>query len=487
MSFLRRALPSLAQPAFRRAHLAATAGGPPCLAASTTAAASGGALAKQARQFTINYSVPERSHHYSQVTDDDLAHFMSVVGESGVITDDGREKYNSDWTGKHVGATPAVLLPRTTEQVSAIMKHCHERCIAVVPQGGNTGVVGGSTPVYDELVLSLSKLDSIVEFDSTAGVLTVESGAILEVLDNKLREDGFMMPIDLGAKGSCQIGGNLATNAGGIRMLRYGSLHGSVLGVEAVLADGTVMDTTSTLRKDNTGYDLKQLFIGSEGTLGIITKLSILTPPAPAAKNVALLACNTFEDVQKAMVAARSQLGEVLSAFEFIDAPSMELVLGHGGVFPDGMGTAYKFYCVVETSGASEDHDSEKMMDYLTHAMEEEIAVDGVLAQSASEMDNIWNLREGITEAPSKTGYPVFKYDLSLKTDNFYQIAEEAQQKLAGTEALVVGFGHMGDGNIHLSVSAPHSPTLPSFSSATAHQHSLECRHGISPKLQQGD
>lgn len=166
-----------------------------------------------------------------------------------------------------------VLRPKSTEEVSAILKHCSARGIAVNPQGGNTGLVGGSVPVFDEVVLSTSLMNKVIALDEFSGVLVCQAGCVLEVLDNYLAERGFMMPLDLGAKGSCQIGGNISTNAGGVRYLRYGSLHGTVLGLEVVLADGTIVDTISTCRKDATGYDLKQLFIGAEGTLGVVTKV----------------------------------------------------------------------------------------------------------------------------------------------------------------------------------------------------------------------
>ncbi len=187
---------------------------------------------------------------------------------------------------KWSGSPPVVLRPRTTSEVSSLLRYCNENGIAVVPQGGNTGLVGGSVPVFDEVVLSLSRMDSILSLDDVQGIVTAEAGVILERLTTYLEDHGYTTPLDLGAKGSCQIGGNVATHAGGLRFVRYGSLRGTVLGLEAVLADGRVIDVLTALRKDNTGYDLKQLFIGSEGTLGVITKVTLLCPPKPRAVDV---------------------------------------------------------------------------------------------------------------------------------------------------------------------------------------------------------
>jgi FAD/FMN-containing dehydrogenase len=187
---------------------------------------------------------------------------------------------------KWSGDAPVVLRPNTTQQVSQLMAYCSANKIAVVPQGGNTGLVGGSVPVHDEIILSLGRMNQVTTFDDVQGIVTAEAGMILENLTSFLEERGFTAPLDLGAKGTCQIGGNVATHAGGLRFVRYGSLHGTVLGVEAVLADGRIIDVLTTLRKDNTGYDLKQLFIGSEGTLGVITKVALLCPPKPRAVEV---------------------------------------------------------------------------------------------------------------------------------------------------------------------------------------------------------
>ncbi|XP_025229516.1 D-2-hydroxyglutarate dehydrogenase, mitochondrial-like isoform X3 [Theropithecus gelada] len=232
---------------------------------------------------------PVRRLPFSTVSEQDLAAFERIV-PGGVVTDpEALQAPNVDWIRTLRGSSKVLLRPRTSEEVSHILRHCHERNLAVNPQGGNTGMVGGSVPVFDEIILSTARMNKVLSFHSVSGILVCQAGCVLEELSHYVEERDFIMPLDLGAKGSCHIGGNVATNAGGLRFLRYGSLHGTVLGLEVVLADGTILDCLTSLRKDNTGYDLKQLFIGSEGTLGVITAVSILCPPKPRAVNVAFL------------------------------------------------------------------------------------------------------------------------------------------------------------------------------------------------------
>ncbi|CAO3592813.1 unnamed protein product [Absidia cylindrospora] len=304
-------------------------------------------------------------------------------------------------------------------------------------------------------------MNSIRSFDDVSGILTADAGCILEGLDNWLNEKGYMMPLDLGAKGSCHIGGNLATNAGGLRLLRYGSLHGTVLGLEVVLPDGSILDSMSTLRKDNTGYDLKQLFIGSEGTIGVITGVSILTPRRPKAVNVALLGLNTYDDVQKAFKQSRSELSEILSAFEFWDNNALQIYKKHSDAKPL-MENEYPFYVLIETSGSNKDHDDEKLTNYLENMMVDEVAQDGVVAQDETQIKNIWSVREGFTEALGKEA-AVYKYDVSMPVNKINDCLEDMRQHLKDGGVFgqpdspiidVVGYGHVGDGNLHLNIAA---------------------------------
>jgi FAD/FMN-containing dehydrogenase len=272
--------------------------------------------------------VPERSPAYAHVEERDVMFFRALLGDAGVITDhDDLVPYNTDWMKIYQGQSKLALRPKTTEQVAQIMRYCNERGLAVVPQGGNTGLVGGSVPLFDEIVLSLSGMDKVISFDDRSGVVICEAGCILQNLESFVNEKGFMVPLDLGAKGTCQIGGNVATNAGGLRLVRYGSLKGSVLGLEAVLADGTVLDSLNTLRKDNTGYDVKQLLIGSEGSLAIITKVALATPRKPQSMQVVVLACSSFQRVLDAVSLAQRTLSEIVSAIEFFDQECLSLLV----------------------------------------------------------------------------------------------------------------------------------------------------------------
>lgn len=259
---------------------------------------------------------------------------------------------------KYRGLTQLVLRPNTTEQISQILRYCNDHRLAVVPQGGNTGLVGGSVPVFDEIVVNLGRMNKIRGFDEVSGILVADAGVILEMADGYLAERKHIFPLDLGAKGTCQVGGTVATNAGGLRLLRYGSMHGNILGIEAVLPDGTIMDDLNTLRKNNTGYDLKQLFIGGEGTIGIITAISILCPQRSPAVNVAAFGIESYEKCQTAFREAKRQLSEIISAFEFMDGNSQK-VLQRAKDMRLPMDGEYPFYCLIEISGSNPDHDQE--------------------------------------------------------------------------------------------------------------------------------
>eukprot|EP00775_Hariotina_reticulata_P011142 gene11142-11295_t len=427
-------------------------------------------LLQQHRQATTAVA---RSNSFSTVNEDDIDFFTTIVGERGVVQDPmALEPMNKDWMGKYVGHSTLALKPSTTDQVSQVLAYCSLRRLAVVPQGGNTGLVGGSVPVFDEIVLSLSSMNKIVSFDEVSGVLVCQAGCILQTLDEHVSERGYIMPLDLGAKGSCEIGGNVSTNAGGLRLLRYGSLHGSVLGVEAVLPDGSVLDLLRQLRKDNTGYDLKQLFIGSEGSLGVVTAVAIQCAPKPASVQLAFFQCPSFQAVQHVLLSAKQQLGEILSAVEFLDTESLQMVTTHlpGVSNPLQTGSAagqqqqqdasegqqqHPFYMLVETQGSNEMHDREKLEAFLEGVMSDGSVVDGALAESQAQAAAIWRVREGITESLVRRG-AVYKYDLSMPTACMYELVELVRQRTAHLpDVKVVGYGHVGDGNLHLNISAP--------------------------------
>jgi FAD/FMN-containing dehydrogenase len=413
------------------------------------------------------YPEIKRDSKFAEITENHVKLFKDLLGKEAAVIDgvtkdatDDIEPFNGDWMRKYRGHTKLVLKPGSTEEVSKILKYCNDSMLAVVPQGGNTGLVGGSVPVFDEIVINMSRMNQIRSFDEVSGTLVVDAGAILEVVDGYLAERGNIFPLDLGAKGSCQIGGNVATNAGGLRLLRYGSLHGSVLGIEAVLPDGTIVDDLSKLRKNNTGYDLKQLFIGAEGTIGIITGVSILCPQRSKAINVAFLGLESYEKVQEAFKAAKGQLSEILSAFELMDNQSQDLVQQVTKNKRPLEGD-HPFYCLIETSGSNSEHDNEKLQSFLEDVMEKEIVSDGVVAENETQVRNLWGWREGIPECLGHWG-GVYKYDLSIPINELYSLVEETREKIAKASLMgdtdehpvvdVVGYGHMGDSNLHLNV-----------------------------------
>jgi len=350
----------------------------------------------------------------------------------------------TDWTGKYPSRSyeaiktstdqwhgTCILRPANVEQVSSILKYATTNKIPVVTQGGNTGLVGGGVPIQeDEVVLLTSAMNKIIEFDKDTGIILAEAGCILETLQDHVRPHGYEMPIDLGAKGSCQIGGNVATNAGGIKYIRHGSLHANVLGLEVVTPDGKVLDLSRSLKKDNTGYSLKDLFIGSEGTLGVITKVAIESKPISKETFLMLVGFQTFPEVVAFFRQAKRYFG-MLNAFEFWDQVAHEQVVHH-----------LKLQSPLPTCPFQVLFETEKdPLDFL----EESGAEQCVLADSVSQQLNLWSLREGIPEALSKCG-KVWKWDVSVPIDRMMSVVENLEGDI------VSGYGHLGDGNLHLNI-----------------------------------
>ena len=387
--------------------------------------------------------------------------------------------YNTSWLRDYTGESAAVLLPRTTEEVSAILKHCHNRRIAVVPQGGNTNFVGGSTPVFDEIILSTKRMNRIIDINSVEGTVTCEAGCVLEVVDNTLREKaGLMMPVDLGAKGSCFIGGNLSTNAGGVRYMRYGSLHGNVLGMRVVLPDGTILDL-KPFKKDNTGYNLNQLFVGTEGTLGVITQATFMCPPPPKSVQTMFLALPCWAAVPATFRFARECLGEILSAVEMIDGTALDLCLAVSKDRSPLGDARFPYYLLLETNGSCAQHDEEKLQHFLAEVMsrpagsfgvvlEEEaprgggpLVVEGTLASDRSKAAHISSMRGSCAVTPNALGY-VRWYDIAMPSDKMAELINGARAAIdsrgLSDKAKIIGFGHLGDGNLHLNL-----VTIPNY------------------------
>eukprot|EP00979_Chaetoceros_neogracilis_P001609 scaffold279_cov246-Chaetoceros_neogracile.AAC.2 len=376
---------------------------------------------------------------------------------ASIVVDDSKdlEKYNSDWTGQYKGNSRIVCRPQSTEEVASILEYCSREKIGIVPQAGNTGVVGGSIPINDEVILSVERLNEIHSFDDINGIIQCGAGCVLQTLQAKVANWNHLVPIDLGSKGTCMIGGNVATNAGGQYYYRFGSIHANIIGLEVVLPNGTILDLMSTNRKDNTGYDLKHLFVGAEGTLGVITKVALNCPRLPSARNVAFLACNSFESVCQTLSLAKEKLGEVLAAFEFMDKQVLDQVASEKTIpLTDGKKN-HNFCILVETLGSDREHDMEKLESFLEQATDAGHVVDGILAQDTRQV-SIWEIRESCNPIIKSKGYN-YKYDISLPLSEYYSIVEEMRERLLPFKGdiVVANWGHVIDGNLHLNVITP--------------------------------
>ncbi|XP_058454630.1 D-2-hydroxyglutarate dehydrogenase, mitochondrial isoform X2 [Malaya genurostris] len=388
---------------------------------------------------------------FAKTMDSDIQLFKSILPDKNQILLDPQDTvgYNRDYFRYVRGLGTVVLKPRTTKEVSHILRHCNNRRLAISIFGGNTGVCGGSIPVFDEIILSMELMNKIEVIDEYSGILVCQSGCVLEKLEEKLLSKRMIMPLDLGSKGSCQIGGNLATNAGGIRLVRYGNLHGTVLGLEAVLANGTTIDLMSNFQKDNTGYHLKHMFIGSEGTLGVITRVAIACPTETTTQNVLFLGLRSYEAVLQTFLESKKRLGEILTSCELIDRVSLEVTVNH-------LKTAspikdFPFYMLLETTGIQKEHDDEKVQSFLDYVIERGIVSDGVHACEPSKIDHLWKLREMIPAAVYSNRF-CLTYDLSLPLKEFYDIVTVMRRRVGHLTKIVCGFGHIGDSNIHLTI-----------------------------------
>ena len=435
-----------------------------------------------------------RKNKYKTANADDIAFFRSILGESGVLTScngENLDKFNHDWLGRYKGNSSIILRPKNTSEVSMALSYCNKNKLAVVPQGGNTGLVGGSVPVQDEIVISLSRMNRILSFEKYQGIIHCEAGCVLENIETYLDQRGFTIPLDLGSKGSCMIGGNLSTNAGGLRLLRYGSLHDSCLGLEVVLPDGSILSDLHGLRKDNTGPDIKQLFIGHEGLFGIITAASLLAPIKSTCKNLLFLGHNTFDEVLSTFSDAKVHLSEILSAVEFMDRRTLEISFKHGaseGVIDPLSDSEYPFYVMIETSGSNNAHDSEKLNAFLEKSMLKGHVSNGVIAQDATQMQRLWYMRESFAVYLKQHGH-LYTYDVSLPLTKFYDLVYHVENELKNCTDIdvdVSAFGHLGDGNLHLNICTPNfeariEDKLQDIVYPWVHEHngSISAEHGL--------
>ncbi|HSF21527.1 MAG TPA: FAD-binding oxidoreductase [Burkholderiales bacterium] len=389
-----------------------------------------------------------------------LERIGGIVGPQGLVTNPpDLEPYLGDWRGFYRGAAPAVVRPATTEQVAAVVKVCAETGTAIVPQGGNTGMSGAATPTAagGAIVLQLGRMNRVLGLDALNNTITVEAGCILANIQQAARDAGRLFPLSLGAEGSCQIGGNLATNAGGINVLRYGNARDLTLGLQVVLPDGRVWDGLRGLRKDNTGYDLKQVFIGSEGTLGIITAAVLKLFPVPRTTVTALIAVAAPAAAVELLALLRDECGDRISAFEIISRRCVELVLAHIPGTREPLGRAHTWYVLAELAEASADGPLRAELERaLERAVERKLALDAAIAESGAQRAALWRIRETIPEASQKEGLP-YRHDISIPVSRIPEFIAEAGAALerAFPGARVICFGHIGDGNLHYNCFVP--------------------------------
>ena len=389
-----------------------------------------------------------------------------IVGHAHVLTQaEDTAGYLADWTGQYQAPALAVVRPGTTDEVAEVVKLCNARNFAVVPQGGRTGLCGGGVPVPDSpsVILSLTRMSAIRSLDAEGRTVVAEAGVVLEALHDAASKKDLIFPLVFGAKGSCTIGGNLSTNAGGSNVVRYGNTRELCLGIEAVMPDGSVINALTGLRKDNTGYDLKDLLIGAEGTLGIITAAVFKLFPAPRARLTAFLSVAKLEDAVTVLNRLQDHTGGGVEAFEYMPQPAVDVICK---VFPSirrPLEGPVATGILVEVA-SSRPHDAEQMedgsirletevMELLGELMEEGLVLDAMLAQSEQQRADLWKMRESIQEAITEAG-PAYHLDISLPLALIAPFVEDMDAEMArlGFQPLTVG--HLGDGNLHYALSA---------------------------------
>jgi FAD/FMN-containing dehydrogenase len=383
----------------------------------------------------------------------------AMIGDKNVLTDEKDLKtWGTDWTKLFDPNPLCIAFPANTKEVSQLLAYCNQNELAVTPSGGRTGLCAGAVACNGEIILNMSRMSKIIDLDPVGMTVTVESGVTTEALQIAATEAGLFFALDLASKGSCQIGGNIATNAGGVKLIRYGGTREQVLGLEVVLADGSVLDMNTALRKNNSGYDLKQLFIGSEGTLGVVTKAVLRLTPRPRELQLAILAVESFPNILK--VLEQCGLKRIpVTAFEFFTDVAHKIVISHQHSAKTPFATTSPFYVLLEIEKTGADGEIEQ---FLEHLFNNELITDATVANTSQQFKDFWALRENITESLTAYGH-VRKNDIALAVDQLGQFVESLEifRESIKDEALtLVLFGHIGDGNLHINYVA--SKTMPS-------------------------
>jgi FAD/FMN-containing dehydrogenase len=424
-----------------------------------------------------------------------FAELSAIVGAAHVLRDGDLSRYELDWRKRYRGRALAVVRPASTAEVAAVVALCARRSVPIVPQGGNTGLVGGAVPDASgrQVLLSLGRLDRVRHIDAANLAMSVEAGCILQNVQAAAAQCGLLFPLSLAAEGSCTIGGNLSTNAGGTQVLRYGNARELCLGLEVVTADGRIWDGLTALRKDNTGYDLRDLYIGSEGTLGVITAAVLKLHPQPAACMTALASCVSLDACVALLQAAQGRAAADLTGFEVMNAFSLALVRQHFPQLAQPLGEAPWTVLLELSDSQGEAEARERFEQILAQAHEGGCIVDAVVASSLAQSRALWHLRESIPLAQAEEGLNI-KHDISVPVSRMAAFVEATDAALARLEPGVrlVTFGHLGDGNLHYNVQAPPGADPAAFLQAReaavntivydevlSHDGSISAEHGI--------
>jgi FAD/FMN-containing dehydrogenase len=419
----------------------------------------------------------------------------AAVGAEHVLTDGDLSAWERDWRKRWHGKALAVVRPASTAEVAAVVRTCARHATPLVPQGGNTGMVGGGVPDGSgtQVVLSLSRLNRVRKIDADNLTLTAEAGCVLQAVQDAAAAEGLLFPLSLAAEGSCTIGGNLATNAGGTQVLRFGNTRDLCLGLEVVTAEGEVWDGLSGLRKDNTGYDLRDLFVGSEGTLGVITAATLKLSPRPAATMTALAACGSLAHCVALLRLARARLDAGLTGFEVMGRFALELVERHFPALPRPLPAA-PWTVLLELGDAEGESQARARLEALLgDALEGGVIDDAVVAESMAQANALWHLRESIPLAQAEEGLNI-KHDISLPVSAIPAFCEatDAALRAAIPGVRLVNFGHLGDGNLHYNVQCPAGNDARAFlderedevnrivyDAVAAHGGSFSAEHGV--------
>lgn len=424
-----------------------------------------------------------RKQGHPSIPPDVLTRFAAIVGEKNAVTDPAeQEGYLVEARGLYRGHTPMVLRPRSTAEVASVLKLATETLTPIVPQGGNTGLVGGQIPLHGEIVLSLTRLDRIREIDAQSNTMTCEAGVVLAKAQDAASSVDRLFPLSLGAEGSCTIGGNLSTNAGGTAALAYGVARDLVVGLEVVLADGRVWNGLNKLKKDNSGYDLKNLFIGAEGTLGVITAAVLKLFPRPRSVETAFIGVPSPRAALQLLNLVQERTGGAATSFELIARIAIDFALRHDQGCRDPLPAAHPWYVLLELSSQTSEGLRGTIEDLLAAAADKGLVADATIAGSLEQAGDFWHLRTALTETQRPEGGSI-KHDVSVAVAAVPDFLDKAT---GAVQAAIPGarpcaFGHLGDGNIHFNISQPIGVDKDAFLARWYEVN--EIVHGIVAKL----